>query len=95
MDPVTHNRHPIAIAGGGGGLAARISHNDSIVNTSPHGLPPNASILPINGYTGSGAGKKKLFAFIIFTINHILSRKFMYGTSYKFTPDINVNTKRS
>lgn len=57
MDPVTHNRHPIAIAGGGGGLAARVSHNDSIVNTSPHGLPPNASILPINGYTGSGAGK--------------------------------------
>lgn len=59
MDPVTHNRHPIAIAGGGGGLAARVSHNDSFINTSPHGLPPNASILPINGYTGSksGAGK--------------------------------------
>lgn len=57
MDPVTHNRHPIVIAGGGGGLAARVSHNDSFINTSPHGLPPNASILPINGYTGSGAGK--------------------------------------
>ncbi|XP_055946629.1 leukocyte tyrosine kinase receptor-like isoform X2 [Argiope bruennichi] len=56
IDPLNDQRIPLAIAGGGGGLSARRPKDDSFLSVMPHGLMPNNSILPINGYTGSGAG---------------------------------------
>ncbi|GBL80994.1 hypothetical protein AVEN_83085-1 [Araneus ventricosus] len=56
IDPVNAQKIPLAIAGGGGGLSAKYSTNESNPYILPHGLMPNNSILPINGYTGSGAG---------------------------------------
>ncbi|GFY54302.1 MAM and LDL-receptor class A domain-containing protein [Trichonephila inaurata madagascariensis] len=56
IDRISQQRTPLAVAGGGGGLSAKLSRDESFVNTIPHGLMPNNSILPINGYTGPGAG---------------------------------------
>ncbi|GFS52905.1 ALK tyrosine kinase receptor [Nephila pilipes] len=55
-DRINQQRVPLAVAGGGGGLSAKLSRDETFVNTIPHGLMPNNSILPINGYTGPGAG---------------------------------------
>nr|XP_042902778.1 leukocyte tyrosine kinase receptor [Parasteatoda tepidariorum] len=56
IDDMTNQRIPLAIAAGGGGLSSKLPMDDNTANISPHGLMPNSSILPINGYTGSGAG---------------------------------------
>ncbi|CAL1262651.1 unnamed protein product [Larinioides sclopetarius] len=56
IDSTNAQKTPLAIAGGGGGLSAKYSTNESNPYILPHGLMPNNSILPINGYTGSGAG---------------------------------------
>ncbi|XP_054714385.1 leukocyte tyrosine kinase receptor-like [Uloborus diversus] len=56
VDPTTYQRVPVAVAGGGGGLSAKLPPDPSFPNVPPHGLAPNSSLLPINGYTGPGAG---------------------------------------
>ncbi|GIY01072.1 MAM and LDL-receptor class A domain-containing protein 1 [Caerostris darwini] len=56
FDQENHQKIPLAVAGGGGGLSAKLALEESFANGIPHGLMPNNSILPINGYTGSGAG---------------------------------------
>ncbi|KAG8201799.1 hypothetical protein JTE90_027282 [Oedothorax gibbosus] len=56
IDVSQQQKVPLAIGGGGGGLSARLPADENFINVVPHGLMPNNSILPINGYTGPAAG---------------------------------------
>ncbi|GIY42198.1 hypothetical protein CEXT_4641 [Caerostris extrusa] len=49
-------KDPTRRCGRGWRLSAKLALEESFANGIPHGLMPNNSILPINGYTGSGAG---------------------------------------
>ncbi|KAF8763666.1 ALK tyrosine kinase receptor like protein [Argiope bruennichi] len=55
IDPLNDQRIP-GHSGGRWPVLPGRPKDDSFLSVMPHGLMPNNSILPINGYTGSGAG---------------------------------------